>query len=467
MKTIIVILLLGFYGLFLTHKINLVTADLGRHIKNGEFVFQNVKVLTTNFYSYTFPDFPVVNHHWLSGVIFYFLWKFSGFAGLQLFFIFISLVTFLIFFDLARRKVGIEKAGLISLMMIPLLGERTEIRPEVFSALFAGLTFWLMSQKISPKKLLPLLFLIQVFWVNTHVFFFLGPAIIGTFIFNNYKKVILALSTVIIASLINPFGLNGLLYPLGIFNNYAYQLAENQSVTFLDNYGMQNPNLFIFKIIFAVLVISFIYSIYKRKISLPVLFLAGGFSLMGYLQIRNFALFGFFALPIIAINFFALKYEISNIFITLGIFIVILFFILTGLVQKFPYWHEFGIGLEKNNVAALEFIGNNNMGKIFNNYDIGGFLIYALYPKNKVFIDNRPAEYPGEFFTKTYIPMQDDELIWKEQLNKYKFDSIIFSYNDMTPWGQKFMVRRLKDPEWERRYLDNYVVIFKKRFLPN
>src|SRR5262250_2834775 len=78
-------LLLALYALCLAHKIELVPADVGRHIKNGEEFFRTLTVVSTNYYSYTYPDFPVVNHHWAAGAVFYVLWRVAGFEGVQLF----------------------------------------------------------------------------------------------------------------------------------------------------------------------------------------------------------------------------------------------------------------------------------------------------------------------------------------------------------------------------------------------
>jgi hypothetical protein len=63
--------------------IDLSTADLGRHLANGRWVLENHDVLYTNFYSDTHPHAPFVNHHWLSGLIFYGVHFLSGFMGLS------------------------------------------------------------------------------------------------------------------------------------------------------------------------------------------------------------------------------------------------------------------------------------------------------------------------------------------------------------------------------------------------
>jgi len=102
-------------------------------------------------------------------------------------------------------------------------------------------------------------------------------------------------------------------------------------------------------------------------------------------------------------------------------------------------------------------------GPVFNSYDIGGYLIHYLYPQEKVFVDNRPEAYPTSFFQNTYIPMQEDDAVWKAQDEKIGFNSIFFSYRDFTPWAQQFLIARVKDPLWAPVYIDPYAIIFLKR----
>ena len=181
----VVILLLAFYGVFLTHKINLVTADLGRHLKNGEIFVQTGHVVGTNFYSYTNPDFPTLNHHWGAGVLFYLLFRVGGFVGVQLFFIGVSMAALVIFLCVAAQQAGMGAAVLLAIPLVPLLAERTEVRPEALTSLFAALFFWLLWRFWRDEKkwhslwFLPLLMLL---WVNTNIYFFLGFAFIGTFL---------------------------------------------------------------------------------------------------------------------------------------------------------------------------------------------------------------------------------------------------------------------------------------------
>jgi hypothetical protein len=483
----IIVLLLVWYGLFFVHKIDLTTADLGRHLKNGQMILKGqFDVLKTNFYSYTQPEFPVVNHHWGAGVIFFLIFKLAGFKGLSLFYLILSLTVFFLFFRIAQKEADFKIVLLVSLLLIPLMASRTEVRPEIFSYLFAALFFWILwywrKGQINPKWLLALPVL-QLIWVNTHIYFILGPCLVGLFLLEriirklrdralSLKRAVLILILTGLASLATPFTLKGLIYPFLIFKNYGYRIVENQSIWFLENLGIvQNPNLSLFKVAFWILVLSFVSLLIgnRRRFSLIYFILSLVFSLMGWLAIRNFALFGFFALPIIAANLSFLKKFIDKNwetkfavgFLALAIFLITFF---THQLRLPFVYDRFGFGLFQDNNQSAQFFRDNKLkGPIFNNYDIGGYLIYHFFPKERVFVDNRPEAYSVSFFKERYIPMQQDESGWQRENQLNNFNVIFFSHHDATPWGQKFLVERIKDPSWVPVFIDNFTIIFLEK----
>lgn len=498
-KNIPLIVLLGsiflLYGYFLAHKIDLTTADLGRHIKNGEVLLVDSSVLERNFYSYTHPDFPVINHHWGSGLLFYLFWKYAGFTGVQLFFIFLSLAAFLTFLKTARLYAPWGIVGLATLPGIFLLAERTEVRPEVFSYLFAGLFFLLLckyresspgltlgSAKVSPWSTLWLLPIIQILWVNAHIYFLLGPLLIGAFLLDAliqnraaFARLLGVFAVTLGATLINPFGYRALTGAFTLFKNFGYRLAENQSVWFLERLGMRDPNFLIFKILLGVLGLSFLITIYRnwRGMRLAHVFIAVGISTLAFLATRNLTLFGFFFIPLLAANIKTVFGDhlpghplrtAATVFAAATLFLPVIFTV----PRSFPYWRAFGLGLEQGNSAAAEFLRRENIrGPYFNNYDIGGYLIFHLFPNERVFVDNRPEAYPVEFFQKTYIPMQEDDSVWKEKLAEYRFNAIVFSYHDATPWGQSFLAARVRDRDWAPIFVNNRVLILVRRTAEN
>ncbi|NQV00849.1 MAG: hypothetical protein HQ537_01895 [Parcubacteria group bacterium] len=484
-QIIILILLMSWYGFFLVNKVDLTIVDLGRHLKNGEVILQgDFDLLKTNFYSFTQPDYPVVNHHWGSGVIFFLIWQISGFIGLCVFYLLISLLIFYLFFRLAQKQAGFKISVLCSVLLIPLIAARTEIRPEIFSYFFIAVFFWVLwhwKKGLISNKWLFVLPVLEIIWVNTHIYFIFGPALIGLFLLDRlikkrkvFNKIFSVLILTSLTTLISPFGLKGLIYPFTIFKDYGYRIVENQSVWFLENLGIiSNPNLTLFKIVFAILVLSFILLLIKnrKKFSIIYLCLAVVFSTMAWLAIRNFTLFGFFALLIIAYNikkgmgkrikFNSLNVNFGLVFLCLAIFLITFFIY----YQKLPLTNkEFGFGLVKDNNQSAEFFKERDIkGPIFNNYDIGSYLIYYLYPKEKVFTDNRPEAYSVAFFEQEYIPLQQDNNVWLEQDKLYNFNTIFFAYHDATPWAQKFLIERVVDDAWAPVFADDYAIIFLKR----
>lgn len=490
----VVIFLISWLNLFLLREINLCAVDLGRHIKSGEIILETHKIISTNLYSYTYPDFPFTNHHWGGAVILFLVWKLAGFSGLSFFYIVLSLLTFLIFFNLARKNSNFSVAVLASVLAIPLIGERTEIRPEVFSYFFSAVFFWILWNwkrgGISSRWLFALP-LIELAWVNSHIYFFLGIGYIGLFWLDEFiqyiksfkennvrsqylkiKKITGILLLTSIVTLINPFGVKLIAYPLNIFRNYGYRVAENQSVTFLDAWGMQNNNLFLIKIVILAIAAGFILLIIanRRRFSWIIFCLAVVFSAMAWMALRNFTLFGFFAIPILAYIFYHglvskwnLNLPESKMIITIASFLIFS-------ISAYFYWPRLAIqydqanlGLARHTEDAAEFFKRENIqGPIFNNYDIGSYLTFYLYPQ-KVFVDNRPEAYPDYFFSDTYIPMQESGEVFNDIDEKYHFNSVFFYIGDITPWGQKFLTSQINNPDWAPVFANEYSIIFLKR----
>ncbi|MBP7859678.1 hypothetical protein KA001_01800, partial [Patescibacteria group bacterium] len=417
-NTIIFLFLISF--LLFCKPINLTTADLGRHIKNGEIFLQNFTVPTTNLYSYTNTNFPTLNHHLGFGIIVYLIYSCVDFIGLSVFFsLLASSIMCLLYFLLSKKYSFKTSFPVVLLGLIP-FSYRTEIRPEIFSYLFFVLMlfiyYFVEKKEVSYKTFLLFLFLIQFFWVNIHIFFVFG--ILLSFLFStelfikNKKdfKMIFPIPITIIASFLNFNGVAGFLYPLNIFNNYAYKIVENQSVLFLIKWGMGFEYAFYFTFIIFTLVLSIFFLVReKRRVSGIDFILFFIFAIFSLRMVRILPLFG-----ISFILFYSkILYENKNpIFKKLFLLLSLITFGIYFISQI----GRIGIGLTPNvQDSSNFFITNKITGPIFNNYDIGGYLIFNLYGREKVFVDNRPEAYPNKFFVEEYAKMQEDESVWNKQ----------------------------------------------------
>jgi len=491
LKLLIVVLILVFYGSVLLHKTNLPTDDLGRHLTNGKIIWETSSIPKTNFYSYTEPDFPFLNHHWLSGVVFYFLFVLFGFNGLIIFKIVLLLSAFSLVFLVAAKKGNFWLAAIASIPAIFILSERTDVRPEIFSYFFTALFLYsLIKFSDNPKTgkifwLIPL----QILWVNLHIYFFIGPAMVAGFLLekivanrknlkNNplIKKLSVFLLLLFASCFLNPTGYKTVFYPLNIFRNYGYDIVENKSPFFLENL-MHNPAIPFFKLSLGLTAISFIISLILHKFSVFYFLAALLTSVASIIAIRNFPFFALIFLPAFSLNLKSFLKDLINqakskipralpaIKIISAILLVILLYlsISYNLAGKLPPNKKKGIGLTFQSNAAAEFFRKENTkGPIFNNYDIGSYLIWHLYPQEKVFVDNLPEAYSASFFTQIYIPMQTYEEKWQDQLKKYDFNAIFFTQQEGTWWGQNFLKQRLSDENWVLIYADSQALILIK-----
>ena len=108
-------------GLAFVHSLGSINQDIGRHIKIGEIIWQTKSVPDTNLFSYTEPNNPFINHHWLSEVVFYFLNLSVGLKGLIIFKAGILILSFWLLWQAVAKKVGplaFTIAGLAGLILI-------------------------------------------------------------------------------------------------------------------------------------------------------------------------------------------------------------------------------------------------------------------------------------------------------------------------------------------------------------
>lgn len=502
---VLVFLLMTWCVFLFAHTIDLNSADIGRHLKNGELLIQNFfpdspqysTLLRTNFYSYTYPEYPFLNHHWGSGIIFFIIFSLTNFWGLSLFYIIGVIAAMALIFRSAEHETGFYPALLFTVLALPLFAERKEVRPEIFSYIFSALFLWILvrwrSQPNTKRSVgqiirngvrnrLFLLPILMVFWVNLHIYFFIGFLVVGSFLleellryhWNRVKECALIFMGTIVASLANPFGWHTLFYIRTLNQNYGYRIIENQSIFFLEKLGfIVNPNFLLFKVIFGIILLllgaALIFNWRQFPVAYGILYAVLG--TMGLFAIRNFSIYALFAIPTGA---YALTTALSTKInlktpstqkILLALTGLAFFFTLILQYQKLSdTWPRFSIGAAAGTQNGIHFFKKYHMtGPIFNNYDIGSALIYGLYPQERVFVDNRPEAYPASFFEQTYIPMQENEDVWKKQNEQYGFNAIFFYHRDATPWAQKFLIARVQDPAWAPVYTDDFSIIFLKR----
>ena len=272
--------------------------------------------------------------------------------------------------------------------------------------------------------------------------------------------------------LLNPQGINGILYPLNIFKNYGYTIVENQNIFYLKQV-IFNPLLNYFILLIPVILLIILTSMNQFIEALLLLV----FFVLTCFQWRHLPFFVLVAIPITAkvISYWLMvirrKIQIHE-FVRSLIFLVLIFLNLGGSIffvtnqysKIFDREDKFGIEHVESGKNATDFVLKSKLpGNIFNNFDIGGYLIYKLFPKYRVFIDNRPEAYPKEFIEDIYKKMHYEKNLQKKIFEKYNIQTIIFSHTDQTQWGEIFIEDIFKNRDWKLVYLDHSIIILTKK----
>ncbi len=471
-----------FIGYF--HPITAYNQDLGRHLITGQLILKTFSVPTTNLFSYTYPNFPFINHHWGSEIIFYLTKILSGDLGLFTLSLLVIGTACTVIFLYCAKRTTILPLVFLALLYLRILFERTDLRPELFSFLILSLMITILyTFRQNFTRVIFLLIPLQLLWTNLHIYFPIGILVTLLFVIDevitNRKKLLTShtktLLFVFIAmggvTLLNPHFLEGALYPLKVFQNYGYTIEENQTPFFLQSLGYSKPTFLYLEISIILLFTSLFLS--WKKASIVDWLLSIVFTLIALSAVRNFPLFVFATFIPGSLAFSRATEPIQKwVKNKPPIYLITICFLLIG----FFVWQlrtsltltPIGYNVDEQGKKALDFVIDNNIkGPIFNNFDIGSYIEYRLYPNQKVFIDGRPEAYPASFIQDTYIKIQQDPTLFNKVTEKYHLNSIIFSHTDQTPWGEQFLKDISTNPNWTPVYLDSTMLILVRKSLNN
>ncbi len=461
------ILLLFFVFSFLFRTDLSFNQDLGRHLKLGEIIVQTGQIPKVNLFSYTNPNFPFINTHWLFEILAYFFNQTVGLHALLI----LKIVVILLAVWLTLKIIPKDNTALllpIGFIFLHVLRERLELRPEIFSFLFTASTYYILEKYLrGPTKLIYLLPIIQLIWINTHIYFFVGLVLQAIFIRAKLKFLSFIFVLSVVVSIMNPNGLQGILYPLNVTKNYGYTIVENQTMFLLESIQFKDPNFLFVKLSAGLVLLSLVKAFFRRGWNIKNILLSVSGLVLALMHVRSFPYLVFLSLPATLQNFGAIPWNIPTRVLTTVAAVLLLFesyFYLNGDYYLFrDDQHRVGFGFEENVKGAMDFVLAHDLPRpLYNNFDIGSYVLFRGYPKYQVFIDGRPEAYPAQFFSGVYIPSQSDYKNFKEVEKIYGFKTIIFSHTDQTPWGRNFLQNVVKDEDWRLVYIDDFTVVLVK-----
>jgi len=471
----------------------IVDNDVFLHIKTGEYILKNRAVPSVDIFSYTIKGRPWLNNQWFADIVFYILYSILNINGLILFKASVICAAFLIMlFTYYKRNEYSWFYFFIAALAVISSSGRFIVRPENFTLLFIAILLYIFNKQRSLLFLVPI---IQVFWVNMHGGFILGLALTALFVagetlesrlpyFRKYppeaKKgkpwpLFLLLAAVFSACLINPYGYKVILNTLPFAQSRFLRSCILEWLPSFLNISMNRLDVMVaFASLIILSTVTFILNIKKAKPFLSMCLLM--FLYLAISARRNIALFSIIAPVFIGLaitqimdscpsNFRRMLLKSKSLInASLAVSLCILIYLVVANIYytRIGVPQNFGLGISEvqEPVGACDFIRDNKIkGKLFNDYDFGAYIIYALYPQLKVFIDGRIDTYGAGFYLRDYEAFfNDSEGIFKDANNKYGIDIFLLKMGKDNPIKPEL----LKDANYRLVYFDRASLIFLK-----
>ncbi|MFH1867887.1 MAG: hypothetical protein ABH843_02845 [Candidatus Omnitrophota bacterium] len=497
---------------FLSSLTEVVSFDFWLHLKAGEWIISNLNIPRQQLFSYAIGPAAWIDHSWLFQAIIFLIYKYGGGINSLIILrgIMLVLPMYLAFKSIAR-KVSIYWLIPVAALCFHQVIKRPLLRPELFSMFFLGAYLYLLIRRSESRKIY-LIIPLQILWVNMHGYSIIGPGLMGIFLLSelikakvrlpfewnqakrvksdeNFKRLVSVFLLSIAVFIFNPYLLKGVLYPLYavkeifIWPRTAYHTVQELLPFSIYNIVYRQDHLTISAIIFLFF-LALITHI--KKFDIFNLFIFLSFGSLALFANRNIGMFGIVsAFSILnTLNTKGNYTSLSTIFqhskhirhflrafglILIFALVVIYLFPIHLLYGKYYVYglsnvlkkRAFGVCKISTPEGASNFITENNIkGPIFNNFNMGAYLAWKLYPEHKIFIDGRTEVY-GKDFLKDYYDALTDFDKWLVLDDKYSFNVVVLNhYYSDSCYGLIYNLYKHKD--WSLVYFDRGSFIFLK-----
>jgi len=490
--------------------------DIWWHLKAGEFILENLHLPEQNIFSFTAPEHRWLPHEWLSEVFFYLAYSWLGYRGLILLGVLLNALACALVYRLTLRYSGSPFASaLITFIAALMMLGNFSLRPYLFGNLFFICALHAMEEPTAGGRLRPaLIFVLFAAWANFHGSFLIGLALILLYLAAAVSERLLDrrrwsagqslwqaigaagrpaaldFASALVACVVTPNHVFGLIFPL-----LYIKLAFSREVTYLTNISEWQPadlssplgQMIVFYLLFCGFAI-----VGSRKSPRAVhIGLLSAFAFFAFSSIRNIPLLGIAATPIMARH---LPPTFSRFWSTA--------LARVGLRERLENWHRATVELNRRSsdwtlpaltalVLALIFAlppswkisypvlsGVHRLAdlspdfypaplldeldrlasgkRVFHFFNWGGAIIWGLYPRQRVFIDQRNDCYPPEVF-RDYFAVHNLELDWSEVLDRWRIDFVAY------PAGSRLSQALAESESWNLVWRDEKNLLFERR----
>ena len=456
-------------------------SDLGRHITIGNYILNTWTIPVRDIFSHTMTGERLVPHEWLAEVILALAHRMMGLSGDVFVAALLGAFTVLIVYQELIKRGNFRLVALFVAAWVAVISSVHWLaRPHMFTFFFIALWTYGLERVYQKERIKIWLFpILMLIWANTHGAYFAGFVVLGAYLVDwllgfwqnkqtkelGKKLVVIGIASFAI-TFINPSGWHLWTTSVGYIGNdfMTSHIVDQLS----PNFHEKDMWPFLIMIAFALFSLGQQY-----RPSLRESLLLAGWVAMGLHTVRNLPLFAVVTAPIYAaliqpwtektLNWVkqASRPRESGEVLRGYVWIVVpvLFF-------GFVLWRGIPIDQEgtgniflpdKMPVSAVDWLQKNPQnGKMFNQFVWGGYILYRMWPNEKVFIDGQ-ADFYGEALMREYFDVIDVNADWESILDKYQVSWMIILRDEPLA---KYLYS--VDNVWHVIYKDDTAVIFRR-----
>lgn len=466
--------------------------DIWFHLRYGQHYVQNwTWKIDHSEFSWTpaTADWKYIT--WIGSSVLYLAHAALGLAGLYVVQWLVLLGIFLLYLKLIHVAGDTLDANhLVGFLLLAIALSLTAvyIKPEIFSTLFFSvIAFAYFNSKLRGQNLFALLPPLFVIWVNTHGGFILGLLFLTMAFAAELLQYWLVRNAAMESRLLKQFGIyTGLCFVAILLNPYGpvyhMEILRNMfskeymgDATQLFAYYNMWDYLFVDKAMYRfsngawalvamafLAVVAWVFAYRQtRYVDPAIILLNSAFFLMGMNTARITIFFPLIWFPSMVCLVCRARIGPGVKRFARSVSPIVLFFLGGSLLYLMFFYsaHKLWFGYRSMDfypVKEIEFIRNNRLpAPIFNDYALGGYLLWGLYPDYKVFIDPRYGPYVKQVW-QDWVGLKDS--LNPEGLEtftrKYPFKVALISLREIYLIGWF-----LDSPDWKLLYYDRAAAI--------
>jgi len=460
--------------------------DTWWHLRAGSWILEHGQILRQDMFSLTRAGQAWIYPGWLAQIALYVSFDALGYAGLNL------LTAGAVVLALAFVWRVLEGPVLLRAFVLLLAATTSAVywsaRPQIFSFVLSAVFLWaLEGARRGHAKRLYVLPAVMAVWVNLHGGFAIGFLLIGVYLagqvaelaiavvlkkeglapaWRGQRSALLGLGGLLLACALavclNPNGAAMLAYPfktvsIGVLQDY---IQEWQS----PNFHRLEPQPFVWMLFLTALAMA---GSTLRKAPHEWLGLFG-FAYLGLIAGRNIAVFALVAAPILARHAASALGPILHSVSAgpqvpdrwaraINIGLLTLAVLAAAAKAAIPLSAEVNTEAlaERLPLEAVAFIEREQpMGPLFNSYNWGGYVLWALYPEYPSFVDGRTDLFDDEILQQ-YLTAWRAAEGWESVIAEWDIRLALLEPD--AP-----LVRALESVGWARTYSDEQAVVLER-----